>query len=333
MPNFIPLVKSSHLHPFISTFEHIGVPLERSLEYVGLNPDTVFEGKAFVPEYAVWHLLEHVSHTQGIENLGSHISEQYALNSYGDFGEHLSNAPNLYVALQRLIHDLQAHSNYQNYWLQENGRYIELCRIGTPGINVGRHQIEQHIMVFFIALVRGYLGENWLPDYLKVQSRSNIGVRLSPVLSNVHLSYSHAFGVLPMRKEQLLNSSSKAETTLFAKQRNKDHPEPSIQSQLQTLLNQNVFHSDGSIKCVSSALGLSERQLQRELAVLGTTFRELTGNAIRLRAKEMLSEVDRPIQCIASDLGYNNPKNFSRAFRALTGLSPSEYRQIVRGAQ
>lgn len=44
-------------------------------------------------------------------------------------------------------------------------------------------------------------------------------------------------------------------------------------------------------------------------------------------ARTALHASDRPIQLIASDLGYANPFQFSVQFRSLVGLSPSAYRR------
>lgn len=45
------------------------------------------------------------------------------------------------------------------------------------------------------------------------------------------------------------------------------------------------------------------------------------------RAKYLLSETRSPVSEIASSLGYTEPYFFSRQFKHITGMSPSEYRQ------
>lgn len=48
------------------------------------------------------------------------------------------------------------------------------------------------------------------------------------------------------------------------------------------------------------------------------------------RSKELLETTDFPIQEVASRIGYDNPMNFSRAFRGSCGISPANYRKSVR---
>lgn len=50
------------------------------------------------------------------------------------------------------------------------------------------------------------------------------------------------------------------------------------------------------------------------------------------RAKELLSLTDRTVADIATEIGYSDPLYFSRAFRRVTGVSPSLYRNGVQQA-
>jgi AraC-like DNA-binding protein len=67
----------------------------------------------------------------------------------------------------------------------------------------------------------------------------------------------------------------------------------------------------------------------------GTLFRRLTGDSpnayfrrLRLhRAARLLMTTDESVAAIARRMGYEDPLYFSRAFRRVHGVSPSEYRQ------
>lgn len=49
------------------------------------------------------------------------------------------------------------------------------------------------------------------------------------------------------------------------------------------------------------------------------------------RACELLDGGDLPVKRIAGELGFNDPLYFSRLFRRIQGISPTEYRGIVKG--
>ncbi len=84
-----------------------------------------------------------------------------------------------------------------------------------------------------------------------------------------------------------------------------------------------------TVEKMAASVGLSPSRFHM-------VYRSLYGNSpmddlIRARidsAKNMLLYDNRSVSAIASDLGYNNATHFSRQFRKLTAMSPSEYRAM-----
>ena len=66
----------------------------------------------------------------------------------------------------------------------------------------------------------------------------------------------------------------------------------------------------------------------------GESFSELLLRTRMEKACELLADIQYKSYDIAYYVGYDNPKNFSRAFKAYYGVSPSEYRKSkVSGAE
>jgi AraC-like DNA-binding protein len=86
--------------------------------------------------------------------------------------------------------------------------------------------------------------------------------------------------------------------------------------------------------CVAAeTAGMSKRTLQRRLTELGLSYSKIV-NQTRLRlAAARLGETDLSIAEISASLGYTDSSNFTRAFRASTGISPWTYRQRCRQAE
>ncbi|MDR3687882.1 MAG: AraC family transcriptional regulator [Fimbriimonas sp.] len=88
-------------------------------------------------------------------------------------------------------------------------------------------------------------------------------------------------------------------------------------------------HLDGdlSLECLAQVAGFSPFHFHR-------IFRGMTGESLlslvrrkRLqRAAEMLNLSDRSIGEVALESGYDTPESFSRTFKAVLGINPSEYR-------
>mgnify|MGYP000989341171 FL=1 len=70
-------------------------------------------------------------------------------------------------------------------------------------------------------------------------------------------------------------------------------------------------------------------------------FRATTGQTVRTwvdsqrmqKAQRLLAETRLPLKVIAFDLGFANQGVFSTAFKRMTGVSPSDYRNGVSGVR
>jgi len=73
----------------------------------------------------------------------------------------------------------------------------------------------------------------------------------------------------------------------------------------------------------AAALGLHPRNLQRQLAEQGTSFRQLKEEVLK---DVILRELNQqtPLEKISDKLGYSESSAFYRAFRSLFGVSPSQ---------
>ncbi|TDJ46372.1 MAG: AraC family transcriptional regulator [Gammaproteobacteria bacterium] len=83
---------------------------------------------------------------------------------------------------------------------------------------------------------------------------------------------------------------------------------------------------------VAGRLNMSERTLQGKLSERNTSYRILLNETRRELAEQYISQGLRSVSEVAYLLGFSDYSSFSRAFRAWTGSSPSEYRnRYLRG--
>ncbi len=108
---------------------------------------------------------------------------------------------------------------------------------------------------------------------------------------------------------------------------------------------------DGKQTMVQAAIAYLERNYGGDIRVediarsafispsrLSHVFKDTTGMSlmdyltrIRIdRAQQLLAETDRGICAIAYELGIRSPPYFTRLFKRMTGMSPSDYRRSVR---
>lgn len=84
--------------------------------------------------------------------------------------------------------------------------------------------------------------------------------------------------------------------------------------------------ADASVAAAASALGLSERTLQRKLGEMDTTFQDEIGSARVRVAQRLLLDGDAALTAIALEVGCASLQHFSALFRKRTGESPSTWR-------
>lgn len=81
-----------------------------------------------------------------------------------------------------------------------------------------------------------------------------------------------------------------------------------------------------SVECAAQSLAMSTRSLQRKLGDRGFSYRELAALARHRHACRLLLSTRQPVSRVALDAGYDNISAFNNAFRRLSGVTPSQYR-------
>ncbi len=81
---------------------------------------------------------------------------------------------------------------------------------------------------------------------------------------------------------------------------------------------------------VARRLGMGERSLRRRLSEENLSFRLLKQSVQSDIARRYLGETRMTIADVALAVGYSDVANFRRAFRALHGVTPQEYREDLR---
>ncbi|KQO02517.1 MULTISPECIES: AraC family transcriptional regulator [Stenotrophomonas] len=95
-----------------------------------------------------------------------------------------------------------------------------------------------------------------------------------------------------------------------------------LESHLRTRLRENPQMAE-----MAAALHLSERTLRRQLADEGTSFSAVHDRVRTKRAMELLRDPKLSIVAIGGRLGFNDAREFRRAFKRWTGRAPSEARR------
>lgn len=84
---------------------------------------------------------------------------------------------------------------------------------------------------------------------------------------------------------------------------------------------------DASLEGAAQKVNMSPNYLSKIFKErTGINFSDYLFEAKMKKSKELMADINLKIYHISSAIGYNNPKNFSRAFKQYHGISPREYR-------
>jgi AraC-like DNA-binding protein len=100
-----------------------------------------------------------------------------------------------------------------------------------------------------------------------------------------------------------------------------------ITLRLHAALVEQLPFGEPSAEKIAQSLHLSARSLQRKLAELETSYREVLDQTRRDLALAYLKSRSHSLTEVTFLLGFSDTRSFSRAFRRWTGMAPSEYRE------
>ena len=122
--------------------------------------------------------------------------------------------------------------------------------------------------------------------------------------------------------------TAKQALTLCAQQMTPEGGEPhqeivaAVERLLRSQLSQQPRLND-----VARTLNLSERSLRRKLAESGRIFREIHDRVRAERALQLLQAGNLSVADVGSAVGFNDPREFRRAFKRWTGMPPQDARR------
>jgi AraC-like DNA-binding protein len=311
--------------------------LERLFGRLDLPVAVLAEPDMAMPLDVMIDLFEEASREVGDHAFGLRVGQAMTFADYGLWGRYVGSAPMLAMALVRAGQTIRIYQT--GAWMgmrQEKNHTIfyyarQHNRRGSPG-----RQHADHVIWPMITVVREFLGPTWMPDWVEVNYPSGTGVealvdRLKvPVLFSkpgVGIAIpSYLLRCANQRPIGLEKHVSRAE--LLAKYAG-DHG-GSFGHMVRATVSLRLLDGKTDIDGTARMLGVSIRKLQRLLDVEGISYRHLVEQGRCKRAIALLQEHSASVTAIALSLGYEEPGNFTRAFRRWTGQTPNAFRDCLK---
>ncbi|MFD3191931.1 AraC family transcriptional regulator [Sedimentitalea sp. HM32M-2] len=311
------------------TFETCGQkPLERALKRSGLPHRFIERRDGYIPQHALATFIQEVGRSTGEENIGLLWAPHLTVADYGAWGDYVLSSPNLGAALVRTAKAISYHSSADLIEFQTHGaRAWYGYRFGLRS-HSAYSDVAFSAVGVFLSVFRHYLGPAWSPERLMIDtSKPSAGDRAEEVFGcPVHWDQP-ALGVLfssKLLRTTATEAKPKATIEDIARER-VGGPPKTLPHKVAAMVRLQIYEGSVSIERTAECMDIGVRTLQRGLMLDGVRFRDIVNNSRIERAKELLRHGDVSVAAVALDLGYSSPNNFSRAFNAQTGFSPSQF--------
>lgn len=310
------------------------IRLERAMNAAELPFEFVDERSGYISENSLATFVHEAARAAGQQNIGLLWSPLLSVEDYGAWGTYVLSAPNLEAALQRASSVMPFHSSVDRATLDVQGTTSQYYYdFGLRG-HIAYSDIGFSAIGVLLSIFRNYLGEDWVPssvllDFPKVPHAGDVeDTYQCPVIWNAS-KLAVEFATSDLHAVKKVSKRIVGPVTLQDVQRERlGGPPTSIIGQVETTIRLQLQDHEVSLDSTARSLGLGVRTLQRRLGSEGVRFRQIVNDVRICRAKELLSERSLNISSIATQLGYDSANNFSRAFKARTGASPNQYRNL-----
>ena len=331
----IPISTVRSFMPYIDFMVENGAPVDRWLERFRLPTHAYEDPDTYIPTRNYWDFVSFSSRKEGVEDLGLRLGNDRAYEAVGarvicaTYSE-----PTLLSGLKRFAELVRGEYSGMRVGLSaadDDTVRLVLGKSFEPNA-AGFCQTEWMGVMVLIKLVQLFEDKTWQPQEIALRSSGELlplacglypDVRFRMGLSQSSISFPRELLSSPPCEAMApaiagLESTSGGRTSLDAPE---DFPD-SLQRILITYLR------DGypSVDLAAEICQTSTRTLQRRLGDCGLSFSCLVDRARFDLAARLLTETDASSLEIAFETGYEDPSNFARAFRRLSGCSPRAYR-------
>ncbi len=330
----VPIIRAANLMGFIDFLEKTAGPADGCLGRAGLSRELTKRPECLISFPRAIRFLELASAQIGTPHMGWYVGRDHPISALGSYGQRLDACVTVHDYLRTGVSLYPRVSNRDSLKLEEVREGLRIHHDSGLPPSLGTHQSDLHFIEITLGKLREALGPSWTPGRVGIAHSPSEPVPADSLLASA--------GVLTKSGTAFIEVSKAELRAVFPRRRrptNSRPPSVSLSSlpadfvglaraQIEMLLPTGRI----GIELLAESMGLSVRSVQRRIASAESSFSELLEDARFRLATSWLEHTSKSITEIAFDLGYQYPANFTRAFRARTGLPPNAYRATFSGS-
>lgn len=320
----IPIIRAAYLKLFVDLLHESDQVCERILQQCRLPKDMCQRPNAYVPTNVALAFIHRLALCANDTELGIHAMAELTLSRYSpQLQQTLQQTPTLERALENLIQFAHYEKSDLNYRVSHLADEVHILCSSDTGSN---SLIEWMRLMPLLTLIREFTGDYLFSFKVTLQTNGAVedyGRKIFPQTCFV-TKQPHTAVILPASLLKFSSRSNRSSVCRAVAANTSWNFPDSLKEIIRTYL------TDGypDIAFVAKAVGRSVRTLQRQLNLHSMSYSSLVHqikieSAMKLLANNNLRTLD-----VAYAVGYQDPANFSRAFRSIAGISPKQYREL-----
>lgn len=325
------VVRAAHLLLYVDVLRDVGVPVDRLLDQSRLPPGIAEMPDAYVSVDLAMDWVGRSSRDAQPMELGFLAAGRSALETLSErFRSALLAAPTGFTLLETFLRLALVENSAVHPRLRQEGACIRaICDIDGfarhPDLGFG----ECLNLQATISAVRSVAGPTWCPRQMTFVTRGDVPDGLQAAMPDTRILFGQPHTSILFAPDELgpglargvLPSAAEPSQCVAG-----DHDGWTLISAMRSAIRPYVGHMHPTLPLAAEIMGTSVRSLQRRLRKSGYTYSQLVQEVRFQIARDLLAEPSVKIIDVAMMTGYDSPQHFSRAFRRLSGMTPTMYR-------
>ena len=336
----IMLCRAAYLLLYADLAQQLGTPLARALRRAGLPTNLRELPDSYIPVYQAMNFVREVESREGINDIGLLAAQQLTCDRISpNLAGLTSSASTLYDLFNRLATMVRLENTAAHACMCREKELVRIT-IHVPGNFEPKKQryIEWLQAMLPIQMIRKVVGASWSPVEITLRSRFDPGPEVYDTFPGTRIlvgSTSTSILVHAALMTKAVRHDDDSTTTI---ERMSAVPQPLSQrsldfrESLMLVLRSYVRERHLDVGLAADIAGTSVRTLQRRLGALGMSYSHLVQQVRFDAATEALADPSQRVMDIARAVGYVDQAHFTRAFKRIAGISPTEYRRTHRSA-
>lgn len=324
----IPTSMSARFHQFLDVLKDSGAPYFDKAVSSGIATDILERKDRRYSLPIAYRFLEGIEHREGIEDLAFLGSDREAVSAIEpQFRAYFLSSCTLMVCAQRYAKLVRSYNGRQaGLRLGSDHTWFLVATTSQVAEQSWNRFSDWSNILVPIKLFREVLGVSWTPSCIAIQSNVRITEVVRRAFPNSQINVGQAISGFSIPTRML--SWRMPDSRRFSDtNRELVLDQLNLETAIKDLAKSYISNQDFGVSTAAELADLSARTLQRRLAEVGTSFRDILDEVRFERAGALLSSPGNKIIDVALEVGYEDPSHFARAFRRMTGQSPREYQR------